>query len=262
MDAVLVMADDHSTGADLAWEWVSAQSWPGWRVDIVTVETRAPGLDSTSAPREWTPANPRSAPQNSHITTLRHLRTSGDPRSVLAQAPADLLVIGQRGTGLLKRLHIGSVVESLLDCPCAPLLIARAGDPVHHALIAVDGSAHARKATQLLASMPWIGSVHATVIGIDEGDGTAITAVGEAAAELADRAAGVDQRVIEHDPQSITVNVRALLEEYIKDHQFDLLVMGTKGLHGVQRLRLGSVADYLAHHAPCSILLVRDVDAN
>ena len=38
----------------------------------------------------------------------------------------------------------------------------------------------------------------------------------------------------------------------------DLVVVGTKGLTGGKRLRLGSVADYLAHHVQCSILIVRD----
>ncbi len=37
----------------------------------------------------------------------------------------------------------------------------------------------------------------------------------------------------------------------------DLLVLGTHGRTGFRRLRLGSVAESVAHHAPCSVLVAR-----
>ncbi|MGZ4325698.1 MAG: universal stress protein, partial [Solirubrobacteraceae bacterium] len=37
----------------------------------------------------------------------------------------------------------------------------------------------------------------------------------------------------------------------------ELLVVGNKGMSGASRFLLGSVADKVAHHAPCSILIVR-----
>lgn len=42
-----------------------------------------------------------------------------------------------------------------------------------------------------------------------------------------------------------------------EDNGFDLIVMGNRGLGGFQRLLLGSVSDSVAHHAPCSVLIVR-----
>lgn len=38
---------------------------------------------------------------------------------------------------------------------------------------------------------------------------------------------------------------------------FDLIVMGEKGAHEIGRFMLGSVADRVAHHAPCPVLIVR-----
>jgi nucleotide-binding universal stress UspA family protein len=37
----------------------------------------------------------------------------------------------------------------------------------------------------------------------------------------------------------------------------DLIVCGTHGRHGIQRAILGSVAENLARHAPCAVLLLR-----
>lgn len=36
----------------------------------------------------------------------------------------------------------------------------------------------------------------------------------------------------------------------------DLVVVGDKGMHGVNRLLTGTVPNFVAHNAPCSVLLV------
>lgn len=41
------------------------------------------------------------------------------------------------------------------------------------------------------------------------------------------------------------------------DWKADLIVMGSHGHNGLQRLLLGSVSDYVARHAKCSVELVR-----
>jgi nucleotide-binding universal stress UspA family protein len=46
---------------------------------------------------------------------------------------------------------------------------------------------------------------------------------------------------------------------YAEDHAIDLVVLGTHG-HGVlDRLLVGSVAERVARHAPCAVLMVRHV---
>lgn len=37
----------------------------------------------------------------------------------------------------------------------------------------------------------------------------------------------------------------------------DLIVIGSHGRHGLRRLLLGSVAEFVARHAPCSVLITR-----
>ncbi len=37
----------------------------------------------------------------------------------------------------------------------------------------------------------------------------------------------------------------------------DLILIGSRGLSGVKEMFLGSVSNYVTHHAPCSVLIVR-----
>ncbi len=38
----------------------------------------------------------------------------------------------------------------------------------------------------------------------------------------------------------------------------ELILVGSRGLTGVQEMLLGSVSNYVTHHAPCSVLIVRE----
>ena len=258
MDRLLLFADDSSDGSTHAWEWISAQSWPGWQVRVLTVQRQGIDHRDPQPPQPWSPASPRKLPAAAEVTWLTHTVADGDPREVLSTTPADLLVIGPRGSGLLKRLHVGSVAEALLDNPSAPLLVAHGNHTVEHITIAVDGSGYSEQAMRIVAALPWVGATRITLLGVDEGDGRAPAAVESAAALMESHALVVDRRVVPHDENVLTVNVRHEIDSFLADHRCDLVVVGTKGLTGSKRLRLGSVADYLAHHVQCSILIVRD----
>ncbi len=47
------------------------------------------------------------------------------------------------------------------------------------------------------------------------------------------------------------------LVDYAKTHEIDLIVIGTHGHLGLQRLLMGSVAEYVMHHAPCPVLVAK-----
>jgi hypothetical protein len=68
----------------------------------------------------------------------------------------------------------------------------------------------------------------------------------------------------ECDPETISLdllmrqaNAREGLEELALEMRMDVLVVGTRGFGMMKRLVLGSVADYLVHHAPCDVLVVK-----
>lgn len=59
-----------------------------------------------------------------------------------------------------------------------------------------------------------------------------------------------DTRVVESDIRSGILNIAA-------EWNPDLIVMGSHGRRGVEKFLLGSVAESVARHAKCSVLIVR-----
>lgn len=49
----------------------------------------------------------------------------------------------------------------------------------------------------------------------------------------------------------------AIVEESRKDPTYDVIVMGTHGRSGIKHVLLGSVAERVARHANCPVLLIR-----
>lgn len=61
---------------------------------------------------------------------------------------------------------------------------------------------------------------------------------------------GIEGKLVQGDPRDGIVRVAHELKA-------DLIVVATHGRRGLPRLLLGSVAEYVVSHAPCSVLTVR-----
>jgi nucleotide-binding universal stress UspA family protein len=61
------------------------------------------------------------------------------------------------------------------------------------------------------------------------------------------------ERVVVEDESAAKAIVR-----FANDHDCDLIVMGSHGRTGIERLVLGSVAEEVAHKARCPVLVIRD----
>lgn len=257
MEKLLVFGDDGSSGADTAWEWVCAQEWTGWRVEVLSIQPLSKTNPTAQPARSWQPEHPRLAPPDTRISSVEYLVADGKPQEVLSAVHADLVVVGPRGAGIRKKMHLGSVAEALVLSPNSPVIIARGNSTVKNVTLAVDGSTHAATAMKFLGSMPWISSVHVSVIAIDEGDGLGAQATRVAGKYFEDLGVAVKTVVKIPHELDLTINVCRDLDEFIANNPCDLVAMGTQGLRGVNRLKIGSVASHVAHHVGCSILLVR-----
>jgi nucleotide-binding universal stress UspA family protein len=251
-DHTLVFGDDGSSGADLAWLWINSHHWKGWRLEIVTAvppQGHAVAGDSTGA-FEWEPPSPRSAFAEADIDRVVNLRFDGDPRVALLR-PADLLVVGRRGPGLVKALHLGSTVEWLMTRPPAPMVIARHGRRTGAITVCHDGSRHAAAAIETICALPWTDEVSVTVVTVDDGRVDAEAAVDDAMLRLA--AAGISAQ-----PKILTGEPTLELLRHLETCSSDLVALGTQGLTGIRRARVGSTAGVLAHATDKSVLLVCD----
>lgn len=257
--ASILFGDDGSQAADLAWMWINAQSWHGWEIDVLTARNNGRGRGS-SAPRPWTPDQPRTLLNPEAAAQVQHLTADGDPRAALLEGTPghDLVVIGPRGTGLLKAMHLGSTADWLLHNPTAPLVIARQGRPVRTAVVCADGSTDADTAARALAAMPWIGDVDVHVISIQQQGIDPEEAAAQTAQILHGKAKSTCAKAIGPDRTEVFYHVRDLLLDYVDQVAADLIVQGTTGQSAWASLRAGSIATSLAMHAPCSVLIAHD----
>lgn len=257
MAGTILFGDDGSQAADLAWMWINAQPWGDWSVDVLTAE---PDGGDGGAAEPWTPDRPRTLLNPTATSTVRHLRAQADPRVAILEAVTDhdLVVVGPRGTGLMKALHLGSTAEWLLHNPPAPLVIARHGNPVRRAVVCADGSRDSEAAARAFAAMPWLGEVDVDVISVQQ-VGIEPEATAHRTAELfVGSAKSVRALAIGPERTEVFYHIRDLILEYVEQVEADLVVQGTTGQSAWASMRAGSIATSLANHAPCSVFIVHE----
>ena len=170
---------------------------------------------------------------------------------------ADLVVVGSHGHSVAGgRLIHGSTSQRVLYEARCSVRVARCSDaqrtgPVR-VVIGFSGSPDASEAVEAVAARAWPQGSEARLVVTGHEPGRVGT--GEAAARL--RAAGlsVSEVTREGDPTHVLI---AEAEAW----DADSIIVGTKGLHGLQHLLRGSVAAAVAAGAQCSVEVVRPARA-
>ncbi len=248
---LLVLGDDGSSVSDTAWGWVNAHPWPGWRAESMTAHPEDVDIDwgRPAHSAEWAPPWDRPVDAICGFSQVRFLRVGTDPRAMLADRnDADLIVVGLRPVGLLEALWTGSTTEWLLHHPPSPLAVIRTPEAVRNVVACVDGSDHSTNALHAFALLPLAAGTVVTLLAVDDGRTNATAAL--AAAELALAEHGMEANASRTEGKPTV----AILE-HLEEHQPELVVLGTRGLTGLTRLRLGSTAAAVVRAAPCSSLV-------
>ena len=232
---LLVFGDDGKSSSDRAWQWITAHRWAGWSIDVVTADADASHFEwgAPIRPEPWTPSWDRDS-ADLDAGRVRFLTAAADPRALLADASADLMVVGIKPAGQLSAALTGSTTEWLLHHPPSPLAIIRRGERVDRVLVCVDGSPHAEKALEAFASLPMATSTSVTLLAVDDGRTDASATEGAARA--------LDGRVAEVTVSHASGEPTEEILEAVEATRADLVVLGTRGLTGWRRLRLGSTA--------------------
>lgn len=215
---------------------------------------------------------------------LRHDHAGEGIAEAAGRLGCELVVLGTHGREGLRRVLLGSVAERVCRLSPVPVLLVRGDGGVEPAtgafgriLTPVDGSAAAeaafrvadRLAVRLGAELQVLHVVPPLAVPLPEPWGGA-TSVLYAWAEI-ERALEQEEHAILAAAQAracaarvTTASVKAghrreadCIVEYARDNGTDLIVMGTHGRTGLERLLLGSVAEGVAHHTPVPLLLVR-----
>ena len=118
-----------------------------------------------------------------------------------------------------------------------------------HILVGTDGSTTAAKAVDRAVELAQASDAALTILTAGVGE-QAKKIVDREAARHADAGVNIDTRVDERDASTALIEVA-------EDGDYDLLVVGNKGMTGASRFFLGSVPNKVSHHVQRSLLIVR-----
>lgn len=196
---------------------------------------------------------------------------------------ADLILVGSHGASGVTRFLLGSTAQGVVrSAPCSVEVARAAGITAKpmKILVATDGSDCATKAVRSVGQSTWPKGSVVRLISVApqyvpiptlsvpylnsemvaresasfdlESRSRAKTALGDARILL--NQLGVEQlelaEVMSGDP-------KVLILAEAGDWKADLIVLGSHGWHGVDRLLMGSVSESVAMHAHCSVRVVR-----
>lgn len=162
----------------------------------------------------------------------------------------NLIVMGRHGRRGLVRLMLGSVTARVIGHSPINVLVApkdaRSGSAV---MIATDGSAYSDKAACEGIEIAKSLGVPVIVASVAEGDEknaqTYVDKIANSAKHLGVSAEGM---VVHGRPHEAIVNAA-------KDKHAGLIVMGSYGKTGLERLLMGSVTERVIGHADCSVFV-------
>jgi nucleotide-binding universal stress UspA family protein len=141
----------------------------------------------------------------------------------IADQQHTLVAVGSHGIGRVRGVLVGSIATELIHKAACSVLVARAAAEQFpkRIIVGVDGSPHSNLARST-------------------------------AEHLAER--------FDAELQPVTADDKPVDALVASAGDADLLVVGSRGLHGFRSL--GSVSERVAHRAPCSVLIVREGSAS
>jgi len=216
---------------------------------------------------------------------------SGSPRKAISDYAsewgADLILAGSHGHSAIGRFLLGSVAQGILrTAPCSVEIVRfAAGDssPSSHPmkiLVATDGSECSIAAVEAAAARPWPAGSQFRVLSVEDlivaetpmaayspatiypaslleelladARTRAVTAIDQARKVLS----AVGLKVL--DQHAVPAcDPRVGILDAAQTWSADMIIVGSHGRRGLDRLLMGSVAESVAVHAKCSVEVIR-----
>ena len=282
----VLLATDGSAKAQIALDLAGSLAWDE-ATTIEVLEVEEPLMPGIEVPPESLAAlgreareqiaadlaNAMSRLRGTVETASRRGRAASEIVREAERIGSDLIVMGSRGRGPLETMLLGSVAAEVVDRAPCPVLIARL-PVVRRILVADDGSSAAAAAVRVAATWPIFHGLPAIAVSV--APVYAVTGVGpikhedakQSYAEGVDALRGIHGLIADDATRRLTdAGVPAEPEVRFGDpaaeiigaafeREADLIVMGSRGQTGFERLVMGSVARNVLTHAPQSVLIV------
>jgi hypothetical protein len=187
---------------------------------------------------------------------------------------ASMIVMGRQGKTGLKRLAMGSTTARVIGhSPCNVLVVPREAQVAFKSIVvATDGSKYsaaaaseaigiAKRNVSKLTVISVVPAEHATPTDMEFG-----MSQRELIAEKEMRVAEENAKTVKDAAQKEGVAVQAFVMsgkpadaviETAKEHGADLIVLGSHGRTGLEKLLMGSVTERVIVLSPCAVLVVK-----
>lgn len=182
----------------------------------------------------------------------------------LGQRHPDLVVVGRRGGDeRARRRALGSVSRRLVDTASCPIAVISndpgEADPAPTVMVAIDGSSHSERALRWAVGFARTVGGSLLIVNVI----TRVTSPG-AAEELSDQAKSMLERAateasskgVEAETVTGFGDPREELERIAEAHGADLIVVGPRGVGGISKLVLGTVASHLTEYAEHPVVVI------
>jgi nucleotide-binding universal stress UspA family protein len=191
-----------------------------------------------------------------------------------AKRHAEIIIMGRRGRTGLKRLMMGSVTAKVIGhAPCNVLVVPRAARvEMKNILVATDGSRYSDAAAMEAVGIAKRCGAKLTVISVVPSEAVSPFDIvhsemqRDLITEREQKAAECNTKNIRDAAGKEGVGAEALIRQgkpyeaivdTAKERNIDLIVVGSHGKTGFEKLLMGSVTERVIGLSPCAVLVVR-----
>ncbi len=198
----------------------------------------------------------------------------------------DLILMGTQGREGFDRLLVGSVAERVARTAHQPVMLVRGttqtvtANPIASLLVPIDGSLESQVALKTAAELAaQLGTGLRVLYVMPDmplpmsdglGFGTLtyqpepwLEALNNQGRAIIEKAKHVLEPILKAENLEVSMvqqggeRIAQVILKFAQEHTSSLIVLGTHGRSGIDRLLLGSVAEGVMHHADVPVLLVR-----
>lgn len=186
----------------------------------------------------------------------------GDPADNIlnySKEDSDLIVMGSRGENEKEAYALGSITKKVVMHTHCPVLIVKKTSAVSSLLVCVDASDNSMQALHYALKLAEKMDSMITLLNVQER--RLYDSSPKAAEDLGEKILSKALDAIEKEEMKVDKklefgNPSDRIVEAAEKGNYDLIVLGSRGLGTVERFLLGSVSDGVSNEVKCSVLIV------